>query len=430
MFSAIERLERILPGCQVVVAKMYTPDDGSLWGGRENAPSLHLYLCQSPGRLTGYARTLLERLHAERLASALVLTLAIARAVWLLFAVWCRRTLGMLPLLNRNAREAIRAICSCDLVYCSGGGNLNDIWLRAELLPRAVTYRVVALLEKPLIVSGQGIGPIHSRLGRFLLRWGARNARIFGCRDKHESRDLLLQLGLDEAVIQSLGDDATDLRCSDPNRVAEILASEGIPDDGRPMLAVHVRLHDFRTDFRTSAIPLLAELFDGVIERTSYRILFIPVTYSRTKAFEGDIGDAFEVYARMRRRSDVSFICREKYSPPDMKGIVGACRMLIGFSYHAWVFAMTSGIPAFGLFFGEYFRQKAEGFFGWYDRSHWAWDIETANAPSILRTIEEVAANYDIHCQDLARVTHRMIEQVEIPARLAKECLAERGASR
>jgi polysaccharide pyruvyl transferase WcaK-like protein len=182
-------------------------------------------------------------------------------------------------------------------------------------------------------------------------------------------------------------------------------------------------LHDFRQDFRDKGIPLLAELLDRLIEKTGYRILFIPVTYWTTKVFEGDLGDAFEVYARMQHRSDVSFVCREKYSPPDMKGVVGSCKMLIGFSYHAWVFAMTSGVPAFGLFFGEYFRMKSRGLFEWYDRSKWVWDIETANVASILDTIEAVAANYDAHREHLIRVTGRMIEQVEIPAKITKECL-------
>ena len=125
----------------------------------------------------------------------------------------------------------------------------------------------------------------------------------------------------------------------------------------------------------------------------------------------------------MKHRDSASFICREKYSPPDMKGIVNAGKMLIGFSYHAWVFALTSGIPALGLFSGEYFRTKSKGLFEWYNRPGWVWNVETLDVADVLRTIEDMVANCDAHREDLLRVTRHMAEQVQIPAQMAKAIL-------
>ena len=425
MLSTIERLERIIPACEVIVAKMYTVDDGSLWGGRESAPSLHLYICRPHGIITNVISNLLTRLRAKGLATALLTIMYMVRASLILAAAACQQIFKKLPLINAQARAAIQAIRSCDVVYCSGGGNLNDIWLSAELLPRVVTYRVAALLNKPVIISGQGIGPLHSRLGRCLLRWGMRHASFIGCRDAKESSKLLLELGVKKSLVQSLGDDAMDLRTADIQRVREIFAQEGLPVDSRPLLAVHVRLHNFRQDFRDIGIPFLAELLDCLIEKIGFWILFIPISYWNRKVFEGDLGDAFEVYAKMKRRDKVSFLCREKYSPPELKGVVSSCKMLIGFSYHSWIFALTSGVPAFGIFKGEYFSMKSKGLFEWYNREDWIWNIEGANASSIINKIKEVVTHYDQNQEELLRISCKMVENVEIPVKFVKIFLNE-----
>lgn len=417
MYAATERLERLVPGCQVIVAKMYEQDDGRLWEGRTGVPAIHLYMRRRLGGFTRVWIKVFQKLHMKPLVRCVTFLVFLSRLVRVVCAARFASLFGVVPMINRNGREAITAVRRCDVVYCSGGGNLNDIWLCGELLPRALTYRLASLFNKPLFISGQGIGPLESQLGRYLMRWGAREAKVFGCRDKQESRSLLLSLGFDPKVAQSLGDEAVDLRSSSQQRVSEILSDESVPDDGKPLVAVHIRLHNFSQDFRGPAAPLLAEMLDRLIERMPCRILFIPVTYSRSRAYEGDIGDAFEVFARMQRRCDVSFICKEKYSPPDMKGLISACKLLIGFSYHAWVFAMTSGIPAFGLYCGEYFRMKAEGFFGWYNRHSWAWNIEDLDTSNVIDTIEEVIKNYPLHKQELSRITQQLVTKVELPVR-------------
>jgi polysaccharide pyruvyl transferase WcaK-like protein len=330
---------------------------------------------------------------------------------------------GRVPLLNTLGREVINAVRSSDAVYCSGGGNLNDRWLLHELLPRTVTYRLAAVFGKPLVVSGQGIGPLQSRLGRRLLAAAGRQALIFGCRDYAESRDLLLELGLSPQAARSLGDDAVDLRTSPPERAREILRTEGVPEDGPPLLAVHIRLHNFSEDFRAMARQPLADLLDALIDRLGCRVLFIPISYARAAAGDADIGDAFDVYARMRRRGGASFICREKYLPPDMKAIVGQCRALIGFSYHAWVFALTSGLPAFGLYYGDYFRLKATGHFDWYGKSDWAWDVKGLVVDDVVATMVRTLQNPDEWRGQLDVRRHQMVARVEEPIRLLVQSL-------
>src|ERR1700690_3425101 len=42
--AAAQRLRRIIPGCKLILARVYAEDDGSLWPGEQLVDSPHLYL--------------------------------------------------------------------------------------------------------------------------------------------------------------------------------------------------------------------------------------------------------------------------------------------------------------------------------------------------------------------------------------------------
>ena len=162
----------------------------------------------------------------------------------------------------------------------------------------------------------------------------------------------------------------------------------------------------------------MAELCDSLIERCNCFIAFIPISHAGKCAFDHDIGDAFEVFSRMKHRAQTGFICGKRYSPSEIKAVIAESVALIGFSYHAWVFSLTSGIPTFGLYFGEYFREKAAGLFAWYDRPEWAWDIARAKAEDVVTEISSALAGSPMHRRSLQDKTQSLIGTVEKPASL------------
>ncbi|MCE5278148.1 MAG: polysaccharide pyruvyl transferase family protein [Planctomycetaceae bacterium] len=430
MLCALERLERMIPDAEVVVAKVYAVDDTQLYRDRPIGIGISPFLHKPLPPIIRSVMALWRRIPLlGRLHSVVMWHVLSSRGRRLVWAAAIARRTGRVPLLNAKGREFVRLIASSDAVYCSGGGNLNDKWLTSELVPRCTLYRVAHALRKPLIVSGQGIGPLKSRKGEALLARSMRWARIIGCRDFSESRDLLLKLGLEQSKPVSLGDDATDLRVSPPQRIREILQAEAVTDDGKPLVAVHVRLHTFPQDFRKhESVTRYVQTLDAMIEELDCRLLFIPITYARAKAYDQDMGDAFEIFTRLKNRNRCHFICREAYSPPDMKGVVAACKLVVAFSYHAWVFGMTSGVPALGLFFGDYFRLKAEGFFAWYDRRQWAINIQSIQKESFLEMIREIMGNYDCHRRHLLDVTQEMSRSVQMPAQMLRDALQQDGS--
>lgn len=417
MYATVKRLEKHIPGVKVNIARMFQGQPPAFLPGHEFVPAPHLYI----NKRCVFIRAALKALRTfgwKRCAELLDTYLSLTRAIILLSAVRFYRLTGLLPLLCRDVRDAIRMMSRCDVVYCSGGGNLNDVFLSRGLISRVAVIKLAEIFGKPVVVSGQGVGPLKSRVGRYLLRCWGRHAEFFGCRDMTESRNLLLSLGFDKRRALSLGDDATDLETSTRDRVSQILADEGIDVNGKPLVYVHIRLHNFSRDFRERGIPVMADFLDRVIDRFDCRIVFLPISYARERAYDQDIGDAFEVFTSMRNRSSVSFINKHRYSPPDMKGIIASGKFLIGFSYHSWVFALSSGIPAFAIFSGEYFRAKAAGLFAWYGRESWAWELSELAKDRPLEEISAVLQDYQRHRRDLLNITAKMVTQIEQPVRI------------
>jgi polysaccharide pyruvyl transferase WcaK-like protein len=420
-FAAAQRLRRIIPGCKLILARIYTEDDGSLWPGENLVDSPHLYLL-GQSALTRFTLKCSMCARIKPLTALISKACLFTRVLRLLFAAWCKKAFGISPLFDKCGRQVLENLASCDAVYCSGGGNLNDIWLRQELLPRTTTYRIAHLLGKPVFVSGQGIGPLNSRLGKRLLQWGTRHVKVFGCRDREESVKLLTSLGISPQVAQSLGDDATDLVPASTFRAQEILKAEGVPVGQFPLITMHIRFNNFSGDFRNQGIPFVAELCDALIEQCNCFIAFVPISHARERAYDHDIGDAFEVYAKMKQRNRAAFICGERYSPPEIKAVIAESAALVGFSYHAWVFSLTSGHPTFGLYFGEYFRGKSSGLFSWYDRPNWVWDISKARVEDIITEISSTLGNASPHKRDLQAKTQSLVLAIEKPARLLSHC--------
>ena len=412
-YAAADRIRRLIPGAEVRPARMYEEDDATLWPGVPLVASPRLYLVAS-SKLTVLMAGLLRGVGLGRLGALVFHFSLLTRVLRLLLAGWCWRRFKVMPLMDSRGRNAVKEMASVDAVYCSGGGNLNDIWLRTELVPRAVGYRLAHILGKPCVVSGQGVGPLKSRAGKLVLGWGLRHVGFFACRDLEESAAHLRSIRVPDEKVASLGDDAFDLATVSVEGAETILREEGVPLAGKPLVVVHVRFTNFVSNIGLKGSPFTAALCDELIEGTGCHIVFIPITNCARRAGDHDIGDAFDVYGRMKHRESVSFLMRRPYSPPEMKAVVARSNALVAYSYHAWVFALTSGVPAFGLFHGEYFRGKSSGLFAWYRKLDWVWEVELSRPADVAKRIGSEMAVGDAD-GSLKRITEELARNVSVP---------------
>ncbi len=420
LFSAHRRLEKA--GYRVVVGISNPTDDRVFTGSLgEHAPMPNLYIRRP---LPFWAKTIHLFAKAVKIRGAgvaLQLVFFFARAQVLLAAARVSKAVGFVPLLDRQARKAVESIRSCDAVCFTGGGTHNDLWVALEVLPRCTVGRLSRVFGKPLFLTGQQIGPIGYGITKWLMRWGYGHAKLISARDSGESARLLESMGFPKERLCSMGDETFDLDAASVGRGEEILRNEGV-EPGEKILAVHVRLTNFSEEFADQA-PKMAGLLDRIVERFGVRILFFPVSRSRTSKASKDTADSFEVFAHMKNKGACHFLCREIYSPPDAKAVAGRCCALLGFSLHAWIFAMTSGRPAFGLYRGEYFGQKARGIFSLFRREQWAWDFDEFDMESVLGEMEHAFENKEKHRRELLALTENLAGKVSIPLQSLNEVL-------
>lgn len=104
--------------------------------------------------------------------------------------------------LHRGLRDLgakIRLLRRADLLLSGGGGLLQDAFPRA-LLPRSILYYLAVCVSAKVcgcrvMLYAQGVGPLHGRLARWLVRRVADRLDLISVRDP-DSADLLRRIGV------------------------------------------------------------------------------------------------------------------------------------------------------------------------------------------------------------------------------------------
>ncbi|MFH0820854.1 MAG: polysaccharide pyruvyl transferase family protein [Candidatus Peregrinibacteria bacterium] len=114
--------------------------------------------------------------------------------------------LGFRSFFKHGFFRSIRALRGQDVIIFGGGGLFQDDRLYACFL-WAWQLAWVYWLKKPLFVYALGVGPLRTRLGRWLTRRALGQADVITVRDE-SSRQLLISLGLTEGEIHVTADPA------------------------------------------------------------------------------------------------------------------------------------------------------------------------------------------------------------------------------
>ena len=121
-----------------------------------------------------------------------------------------------------------RSVRRCDMLLSGGGSLLQDATSGRSILYYLFILRLAQLLGKRTFIYSQGIGPISAPRNRRLAAFVLRRTDGIVVRDAG-SRDLLLEIGVPEALIHVTADPVIRVKKPDPALGLEILAREGCP---------------------------------------------------------------------------------------------------------------------------------------------------------------------------------------------------------
>ena len=114
--------------------------------------------------------------------------------------------LGIRSLFKIGFKKSISAMRKVDAVVLGGGGLFQDNHLYACFIWAWQVFWIT-YLHKPLFIYGTGVGPLKTRIGKWLTKWAYNKAEVITVRD-HYSKDTLSKIGVLEQKMYTTSDPA------------------------------------------------------------------------------------------------------------------------------------------------------------------------------------------------------------------------------
>jgi polysaccharide pyruvyl transferase WcaK-like protein len=289
--------------------------------------------------------------------------------------------------LNDNQKIFLNNLISHDLLFCVGGGNITSYW-HSEFFMKCLTFILCKVVGLPVILSGQTIGPINGKFDSCFAKYALNNVHVITLREE-TSMPVLKRVGIIKPVVEVTADDSLQLNSAPLSVLNRIVKDEYLVDKhpligfnifGLPLLNSEVNL--------LKAKWLLANVADYLIEKYDASIVFVPMQY-------GDPDDRItelETLALMAHK-EKAFVLENIHSDMELKGLIGQMDFAIGFRYHFVTFAVTSGVPAIGLYSTPYYSTKIRGVLSLMGLQDYALDLNKTSYSSLIALIDEVLAN-------------------------------------
>lgn len=290
------------------------------------------------------------------------------------------------PILNQIYRS--------NYVACiNGGDSFSDIYGLRRFYFVALPQFLVLLLNKPLILLPQTIGPFEGAMTRFLARYILEYSSAIYSRD---------YFGLNEAKkLMHKKDEFQKLRfCHDVGFVIKSLKPLKLDLDGliesaagkfdvtglnvSGLLYIGGYTENNMFGLKSDYKELIYDLIDLLINKKQLTVLLVPHTFG-VRDPECDNLVSEKIYAELKPKyQDKLFLARGMYNQNEIKYIIGMCNFFIGARMHACIAALSQCIPAVGIAYSEKFK----GVFETVGLQHLVADPRTLGKKEIFELIE------------------------------------------
>lgn len=254
-------------------------------------------------------------------------------------------------------KEKVKALRKADLLISGGGGLLQDTYPTKFLFGPLPYYLLIVFLAKlcgtKVMFFSQGIGPVTSKWGKFLMRLFANMADFVTVRDEY-SKDYLLSLGVKRPETVVTADIVFAFK---PDEDPVAYASLGLKGDERLVAVAPRPWFDHEDEY----IEKLAWVLDELIEQRGVMPVFVPMEPPY------DTNVSKKVMEQMKY-ADKTRLLGEAFTPNEFYNFIAKTDLTIALRLHALIFAALSNVPHIGLSYD----QKVESFLkrsGMWDKS-------------------------------------------------------------
>jgi polysaccharide pyruvyl transferase CsaB len=237
-------------------------------------------------------------------------------------------------------KEVKQAISASDLLVSGGGSLLQDVTGLKSLLYYLGVIRLAKYLKKPVFFYAQGIGPVQSITGRYLLRRVVNQVDLITVRDE-ESAQALKEMGVNRPAIYVTADPVLGLTGEVLNEglnlalVKELFDKYHL-DQSRPTAGFCLRPWPDLKDAQERIFIQAGE----ALRREGWQVIFLPFHYPADLDLSQRLAQAFTPPAA---------VIEERLTVPQIIAVMTRLELVVGMRLHALILAAVLGVPFVGI---------------------------------------------------------------------------------
>lgn len=278
----------------------------------------------------------------------------------------------------------IKELSGSSVFVSGGGGLLQDITGFKTLQYYLGLILLAKLMFKPVMVYAQGIGPINTKLGKFLIPVILNQVNLITVRDQN-SKDTLAKLKVKKPPITVTADAAFSLDAPVKNNKTEKIMKIGI--SARPW------------NTKINYVSILANVADHLIETHKAKIYLLPFQERQ------DYKTCEDILSQMKNKAEVA---ENLKLPEEMLEFINRLDFLIAMRLHALIFAAICQVPLIGISYDP----KVKSFLDFLE--HKCINLEELNACLLINGFKNLSADYDISRKKLREKSDILKEKANI----------------
>jgi colanic acid/amylovoran biosynthesis protein len=351
----------------------------------------------------------------------LFLALMVKNIVWLLLYKSLRIDARFLI---RSYASTVKEYRDTDWIIFCGGENLANV--RSSFFIFLYDIILGKLLNKPVMLYAQSVGPFNQKYVRPLIKWGLNKVDLITTREAI-SKEVLDDLCITSPVFVT-ADAAFTLRPIPYKDAMTLLEQEKGIQKNELMIGVTAMLwHPIGQkgqvdDAFGNYIEAMAGAIDYVITKLNAHIIFFPQNNKISLSSGSDRIISMKIFNKIENRSKVVILTKD-YTPEQLKGMYGCMSIFIGSRFHSCIFALSMNVPTIAIGY----THKASGIMKMLDLEEYVCDINTITTYDLTSKIDMIWADRDAVKKKLEENIRVMQAKSLENVRLAVEYLGLRG---
>lgn len=258
---------------------------------------------------------------------------------------------------TKNKKELVKFIFECDVVLFAGGTILRELYKNSNrnkygslLMILGLTFFARYIARKNIIMSNIGVGPLPSKLGRFLAGVSLNTTSLVSFRDK-QSMSLAKACNLNNKIDSQVVPDSVFVNDKDFFVNKKYLSTES---GDKIKIGLNLVYDIAKPEYRGPYLNVLKETFLSLLGEKKMEVIPVPMQIDFNK--NNDIVEIDNFLKTLDIRKDSTI----PKSPQELALLIDGCSLIIGARYHAVVISAILGVPIIPLLYDVKVRSLVE----------------------------------------------------------------------